>query len=185
MRISSGSSTATTSSSSLRAGSLRARRRFVLYGGAWPRSSRTSPLTRQAYFRWHDASLAVRRFPILFTGLNHAMRVLGLSPGSSWVDVADESLHVQMGWAFSLRAPLAHVRDACPDDRRVLGWGVHGWRGRWLVNGSSSRIVRIDLAPPARARTGPFPITVHELRVSVNDPEGLICALAVGAATRP
>lgn len=116
----------------------------------------------------------MKRFPIRFTGLNGAMRVLGLSPSGSWVELDDERLRVRMGWAFTLDAPRESIRDARLDDRRVWSWGVHGWRGRWLVNGSSSGIVRIDLNPPGRARTGPVPITVRELRVSVEDPEGLV-----------
>ena len=106
------------------------------------------------------------------------MRVLGLTPGGSWVEVGDGVLRARMGWAFSMEAPLESVRQAQLDTRRVWSWGVHGWRGKWLVNGSSSGLVRIDLDPPARARTGPFPITVRELRVSVEDPEALVATLA-------
>ena len=117
------------------------------------------------------------RFPIRFTGVNRAMSVLGLTRGRSWVEVGDETLRVRMSWAFVLDVPLVDVRDARPDSDRVFGWGVHGWRGRWLVNGSSSRLVRFDLNPPGRAHMGPVPLTVRELRVSVDDPEGLVAAL--------
>jgi hypothetical protein len=125
--------------------------------------------------------VAARRFPIRFTGANRAMRVLGILPSRSWVEVSDAALRVRMGWAFSLDASRASVHAAEPDTARVRGWGVHGWRGRWLVNGSSSGIVRIDLEPRGRARVGPVPTTVRELRVSVEDPQGLVEALA----TRP
>ena len=117
------------------------------------------------------------RFPIRFTGLNRAMAVLGMSPSKSWVEVDGDMLRVRMGWAFELDAPLVDVRDARPDTERVWGWGVHGWRGRWLVNGSSSGLVRIDVNPPVRARIGPIPLTVRELRVAVEDPAGLVSAL--------
>ena len=121
--------------------------------------------------------MAVTRFPIRFTGLNRTMAVLGLSPKRSWVEVGDETLRARMGWAFKLDAPLANVRDARLDDERVWGWGVHGWRGRWLVNGSSSGLVRIDFDPSVRAHMGPVPLTVRELRVSVEDRDGLVAAL--------
>lgn len=124
------------------------------------------------------------RFPIRFTGANRAMAVLGLSPGGSWVEVGDDRLGVRMGWAFRLEVPLEHVRSAERYEGRVWSWGVHGWRGRWLVNGSSSGIVRIELSPPAGARTLGFPIRVRELLVSVVDPEGLIAALGVEAGAR-
>jgi hypothetical protein len=112
------------------------------------------------------------------------MRVLGLAPSNSYMEIDDGVLCVRMGWAFSLEAPLESVRNAQRDDARVTGWGVHGWRGRWLVNGSSSRLVRIELEPPARARTGPVPITVRQLRVSVEDPDGLLAALGGPASYR-
>lgn len=125
--------------------------------------------------------MAATRFPIRFTGLNRAMSVLGMSPGRSWVEVGEEEFRVRMGWAFSLDALRVNVRDARPDHDRVWNWGVHGWRGRWLVNGSSSGLVRVDFNPPVRARSGPIPVTVRELRVSVDDPDGLVAALT----TRP
>jgi hypothetical protein len=117
------------------------------------------------------------RFPIRFTGLNRAMAVLGMSPARSWVEIDDEVIRVRMGWAFKLDAPLVTIRDARRDTTRVWSWGVHGWRGRWLVNGSSSGLVQIDVNPAVSARMGPFPITVRELRVSVDDPEGLVSQL--------
>jgi hypothetical protein len=126
--------------------------------------------------------MAATRFPIRFTGLNRAMSILGMSPRRSWLEVGDETLRVRMGWAFSLDAPLVDIRNAERDDGRVWSWGVHGWRGRWLVNGSSSGLVRIDFDPPVSGRMGPIPLTVRELRVSADDPEGLVAAL--GAARR-
>jgi hypothetical protein len=85
------------------------------------------------------------------------------------------------GWAFRMRAPRASVAGAAPYTGRVLGWGVHGWRGRWLVNGSSSGIVRVELDPPARGRTLGIPLRVRELLVAVDDPDGLVAALRPGA----
>ena len=91
---------------------------------------------------------------------------------------------MRMGWGFFLDTPLERVRNARRDERRVWSWGVHGWRGRWLVNGSSSGLVRIDFAPAVRARIGPLPIAVRELRVSVEDPDRLMAALDGAAPTR-
>ncbi len=105
------------------------------------------------------------------------MGILGLTPSGSWVAVDDETIRVRMGWAFKLDALRVNVRDARTDDERAWSWGVHGWRGRWLVNGSSSGLVRIDFNPSVRARMGPIPLTVRELRVAVEDPDGLVAAL--------
>jgi len=47
----------------------------------------------------------------------------------------------------------------------------------WLVNGSSSGIVRIELDPPDEAHVLGFPVTLRVLRVAVEDPAGLAAAL--------
>jgi hypothetical protein len=119
----------------------------------------------------------VRRFPIRFTGANKAMVVLGLRPANSEVAVGPTEVTIRMGWAFHATIPLAAIGSVADDHDRVLGWGVHGWRGKWLVNGSSSRLVRIDVDPPARGRLAGFPVSVRCVRVSVDDPSGLIDAL--------
>ncbi len=118
-----------------------------------------------------------RRFRIRFTGLNRAMAVLGLRPANSYVDVDGSRVTVKMGWAFAAVVSRSSVRSVGPDSDRVLGWGVHGWRGRWLVNGSSSNIVRIDIDPPARGKVAGVPVRVTCLRVSVGQPNALVDVL--------
>jgi hypothetical protein len=131
------------------------------------------------------APAAPTRFPIRFTGANRAMVLLGFLPASCAVELDERDLRVHMSWAFYLRAPRTSVRSAAPDTRPVMGWGVHGWRGTWLVNGSSSGIVRVALDPPAHAwLMEVFPLRVHTLRVSVEDPDGLIGALTGLPRTR-
>ncbi len=61
----------------------------------------------------------------------------------------------------------------------MLGWGAHGWRGRWLVNGSSSGIVVLDIEPPAAARVLGFPVAVRELALSLETPEACCSALGL------
>jgi hypothetical protein len=124
----------------------------------------------------------VQRFPIRFTGLNHTMALVGMVPSRCSVDLIDEPagarIHVRMGMWFDLEAPLDTVQSAEPDTDRVLGWGVHGWRDQWLVNGSSQGLVRIIFAPTQRAWMGAVPLRVRVLRVSLDDPDGLVAALA-------
>jgi hypothetical protein len=117
------------------------------------------------------------RFPIRFTGLNRAMVLLGAIPEHCRVEVDEGELRVRMSWFFSLDVPRANVRSATPDSGRVWGWGAHGWHGTWLVNGSSSGLVRVELDPPGRARVAGVGVDVRVLRVSVEDPDGLIAAL--------
>ena len=117
------------------------------------------------------------RFPIRFTGPNRALVVLGTTRSNSSVDVDDTTVTVQMGWSFRSHFPRSAVVSAAPDTGRVTGWGAHGWRGVWLVNGSSSGIVRIELDPEQRARCIGWPVRLRVLRVAVDDPAGLIAAL--------
>jgi len=117
------------------------------------------------------------RFPILFTGANAAMAVVGITRSGSYVEVADAEVHVRLGWSFHATIPRSSVRSAVPDHDKVWGWGAHGWRGRWLVNGSSSGLVRIEIEPAPRARVFGIPVRLETLRVSVEDPDGLIAAL--------
>lgn len=63
----------------------------------------------------------------------------------------DGNLRVQMGWGFRATIPLSSIKKAEPNHDTVYGWGVHGWRGRWLVNGSSKGIVKLTLDPRVRA----------------------------------
>lgn len=60
-----------------------------------------------------------------------------------------------------------------------MGWGAHGWRGRWLVNGSSKGIVVLEIDPVARGRVLGFPVRVRDLALSLEDPEGLCEALGL------
>ncbi len=124
------------------------------------------------------------RFPIRFTGVNRMMGLMGMTPSRCYVEVDEQRVRVRMAIWFELDADRSVVRGAALDHDRVLGWGVHGWRGRWLVNGSSSGIVRISFEPSVRAWMGPVPLRVRTLRVSVEDPDGVVAALGADAAER-
>jgi hypothetical protein len=119
------------------------------------------------------------RFPIRFTGANRAMALLGIAPDLCRVEVDDGEFRVRMAWAFRLDVARANVRAVVQDEHRVWGWGAHGWRGKWLVNGSSSGLVRIELDPPGHGRVMGFPVRVRVLVVSVEDPGALMDALRV------
>ncbi|MBI5090493.1 MAG: hypothetical protein HZB15_16995 [Actinobacteria bacterium] len=106
------------------------------------------------------------------------MALIGITRRGSYVRIDGRALVVRMSWAFRARVPLGSVTGAAPDTRRVWGWGAHGWRGEWLINGSSSRIVRVDIDPPVRAwLLIVTPVRLRTLRVSVERPDELIAAL--------
>jgi hypothetical protein len=118
-----------------------------------------------------------RTFPLLYGSLRPLLVGLGMGPGLSGVELDDEILHVRMGWAFRARIPRRDVTDARIVTGRVGGIGVHGWRGRWLVNGSMQHIVGLDIAPAARALAVGLPVHVHYLALSLEDPDAFVAAL--------
>jgi hypothetical protein len=119
------------------------------------------------------------RFPLRFaTAYRVLSRSILVSPDDSYVDVTDVAVHVRMAWAFRAIFPRDAVATTKPFEGKTIARGVHGWGGRWLVNGSGDRIVVIGLVPAQRARVVGIPVTLRELMVSVDDPTALAAALA-------
>jgi len=118
-------------------------------------------------------------FPILYGSLRPLLVVLGMGPGLSGVELSHEEMHVRMGWAFRARVPRTSVSGGRQVAGRVGGIGVHGWRGRWLVNGSMKNIVGIDIDPPVRAVATGIPVHLHYLALSLEDPDAFLAALKI------
>ncbi len=104
--------------------------------------------------------------------------VCGLGSRRSWADIDPEVLHVRMGWAFRAHIDRPSIVRAVADSDQWAGIGVHGWRGRWLVNGAVSGIITIEIDPPSKARVMGVPIRLHTLYVSFDDPEAFLAGLA-------
>lgn len=104
-------------------------------------------------------------------GLVPMFRMLGLGPAKSGVWVSADSLRVTMGWSFRTEIPRRAVREISADGGAVTGWGVHGWRGRWLVNGSSSGLVRLEIEPDVQAWIMGIPVRLRTLRLSLVAPD--------------
>ncbi len=120
-----------------------------------------------------------RRFPIRFDrGYAVLSSALLLPPSQAYVDVGKGEIAARMGWAFRTRFPRSAISGAAPLGRRAISRGVHGFFGRWLVNGSGDGIVSIDIAPPHRAWVLGFPVALKQLMVSVDDPAAFIAAVS-------
>jgi hypothetical protein len=118
--------------------------------------------------------LGASRFPIRFEPWYRVLSsTLLLAPSASYVDVNEDIVFVRMGWAFSARFPRSSVAATSRRASSPLSRGVHGFAGRWLVNGSGDRILVIDLEPIQRARVLGFPARLQQLMVSVDEPEAL------------
>ena len=126
------------------------------------------------------------RFPVSFTKANRALlRGLLIPPERAYVELSDDTIEVRLGWAFSAQIPRRLVARAGPGKPPTIPFtaGAHGWRGRWLINGSSDGIVEIELSEPARASTLGFPIRLKTVSVSLDDPDGFLATLDAPART--
>lgn len=105
--------------------------------------------------------------------------ITGTGPGRSGVEVTDDHVEARMGWAFRARTPRNAIRavEQPVEFPALFGWGVHGWNGRWSVNGSQRGAVRIAIEPAANARVLGITVTLRELYVSLEEPEAFATAV--------
>jgi hypothetical protein len=118
------------------------------------------------------------RFPISFDRWYAVLSsLLGLPPSAAYVALDGAEVEVRMSWAFRARFPRSAVASSSTLDLRPLSRGVHGFGGRWLVNGSGRGILSIRLSPTQRAYVMGVPIRLRELLVSVAEPRALAATL--------
>lgn len=118
------------------------------------------------------------RFPVTFDSWYRVLStVLGLPPSSAYVQLTGDDVEVRMGWAFRSRFPRSAVSSASALDIRPISRGVHGFGGRWLVNGSGRGILRVELSPAQRGYVMGIPIRLRELLLSVGDVSAVAAAL--------
>ena len=118
------------------------------------------------------------RVPIRFDAWYRVLSSLVLlSPSDSFIELASDEVTVRMAWGFRTRFPMACVVRAGRYDNAPLSRGVHGFAGRWLVNGSGDRILTIDVEPHQRAWVMGVPVKLRQLLVSVDEPERMAARL--------
>lgn len=116
-----------------------------------------------------------QRIPILFDRWYAVLSTaLGLFPSSSYLQVTNDVIHVRMGWAFRAAFPKRAIASTEIASRNVVSRGVHGFAGRWLVNGSGQGLVTINLNPVQRCHVLGLPLRLKQLIVSVADPGALV-----------
>lgn len=125
-----------------------------------------------------------RVFPFRYGLFRPLLSLLGMGPRFSSVRLDDERLRVRMGVWFSADVPRRSIRSATPYKGFVGGIGVHGGRGRWLVNGAAKGLVTLEIDPPGRGHVMGAPVKLRALRISMKSPEELIAALTDGGVPR-
>jgi len=109
------------------------------------------------------------RIPIKFSkAWAWLLTIVLLTRRFSYIEVDGGTIRVRMGWAFRSRFTRGDI-SSVTSNRTVMSIGVHGWRGRWLVNGAHRPIARITFSLPVRARVLGVAVEVRELLVSVDD----------------
>ena len=111
----------------------------------------------------------ITRIPIKYSSTwTWLLTLCAAPPRSAFIEVDGATIRVRMGVAFRTRfsrGDISSVEARGP----VVSVGVHGWRGRWLVNGANRPIARIVLALPTHAFVLGFRVQLSELLVSVDD----------------
>jgi hypothetical protein len=102
-------------------------------------------------------------------------------PGVAGVEVGATEILVRMG-SFKLDIPRRSVRAVRRSHANLHGTtGVHGGRGRWLVNGSPDGLVELAIEPPCFLAPGLDTLFRREkvdlLTLSLVNPDGFIAAL--------
>lgn len=112
--------------------------------------------------------------------------VMGFGPSMCDVSLRASTLRVRMGFWFSADVPLVSIHAVHRDKELCTGIGVHGspWRGEWLVNGHYEGLVRVSIAPAARARVCGVAVELSTLRLSLEEPDRFVAALAAAAPVR-
>jgi len=117
-----------------------------------------------------------RTFSFRYGVFRWLLSVMGMGPRFSRIELTDDSLVVRMGWAFRATVARSAITGVRAARGLVGGIGVHGWRGRWLVNGAASGLVTLTIDPPGRAYMM-FPVQLSQLTMSLDDPDAFIEAL--------
>jgi hypothetical protein len=123
--------------------------------------------------------MASSRYPIRFNKLSSFLfRGVLIRPSRCFLELEADNIRAQMDWAFRASFPRSSIaRAALGANGMILGLGVHGFAGRWLVNGSLDGLVSVHLRPEQRAFVLGVPIKLRELQLSMEEPEAFLAAV--------
>ena len=109
------------------------------------------------------------RIPIRYTRpWSWILMIFALPQPLAYIEVDGDTIRVRMSWAFRAKFTRGDI-STITANRPVVSVGVHGWNGRWLVNGANRPVAKIAFALPAHARVLGFRVSLRELLVSVAD----------------
>jgi hypothetical protein len=95
------------------------------------------------------------------------------------VEVGDQAVSVRMGWMGWAIVPRSSITSARVTSTKLIdGIGIHGFRGRWVINGRMGKAVELTIDPPARLKITGLPVKLTTLVVGVDDPAALVAELS-------
>jgi hypothetical protein len=97
------------------------------------------------------------------------------------VDVDGDAVRVHVGPFFQAEVPRSAIESVSVVKPSILaGFGVHHWKGVWLVNGRRGPAVELRLAARIRGSMLGIPVGVRRLQLGVGDPAALAAELQPG-----
>jgi hypothetical protein len=104
------------------------------------------------------------------------MGILGAGPSRSWVEARPDEVYGQVSWVGNVSIPRDQIASVEKVDSIpwAMGFGVHGMRGTWALNGSSSGAVKITMREPARGKVMFVPIQPHTIYFSLETPDEFV-----------
>ncbi len=125
--------------------------------------------------------MPLQRFPMRLDPLwRPGLLIGGATPGKSYVELDDETLHMRFGWFFRQSIPRNEIESADQTSWSMLhaiGWGVFRPK-RYGFIGSTNGVVELHLSKPIRI----WGYICPSIAVSLEDPERFLAALAVPAS---
>ena len=104
---------------------------------------------------------------------------LGFMGAHGVVDLDDEHLRVHVGPWFRVDVPRSLVTSAdVVTPSWLAGFGVHHWRGAWVVDGRREDAVDVKLSKAVQGRMLGLPVRVRRLQLGVERLEELKTELA-------
>ncbi len=107
------------------------------------------------------------------------LRVFGMTRNRTGVVLTPHDVRVDAG-GFHVtvsRGQIASVRE-CSSPWWAKA-GVHtDFRGRWIVDGGTGRLARLDLTPPAHGRMAGRTVSIRRLDLGLQDNAGFVAKLA-------
>jgi hypothetical protein len=98
----------------------------------------------------------------------------GSSPN---VEVDDTAVRLRAGLHVDI--PRSSIVSATVGRARFVdGVGIHGWGGRWVVNGRMGYVAVLRVQPATQGHLYGVPVRIRELLVAVADPAALVRELS-------